>query len=137
MSALVWETPTGGYAVPAGPERAPARRRHLAVVPAGPGEAAGASALRLTGRGRLVLTLVVVALAAVVGLVVLPGPSTSSSTTAPTRTVTVRPGQTLAEIAAHELPELSPGPAMTAIRMANQLNTTSVNAGETLVIPQS
>ena len=138
MSALVWEATPDGYAVPAGPGRdaPPSRQRHLVLVPTGAG-AGDTAGLRLTRRGRFVLAALLLGLAAVVGLVVLPGAGSSGSTTAPTRIVTVLPGQTLSEIAARELPSLSAGQAMTAIRVANALNTTSISAGETLVIPQT
>ncbi len=138
MSAVVWETPRSGHAAPARPERAAPARPHLVLVPTGPG--AGEltpSGLRLTRRGWVVLTLVMLAAAAVIGLVVLPGSGASGAGAAPVQTITVRPGQTLTQIAADELPGLPAGQAITAIRVANELNTTSISVGQTLVIPRT
>jgi hypothetical protein len=138
MSAVVWQTPRIGYAAPAGPEPAVPARGHLVLVPTGPwvGERTS-SGLRLTRRGRVVLTLVMLAFATVIGLFGLPVPGASDAGAAAVQTITVRPGQTLAQIAADELPGLSAGRAITAIRLANELNTTSISAGQTLVIPRT
>ena len=73
-------------------------------------------------------------MAVAVGGFALTGPSAPAPST---HTVTVRPGQTLSQIAAAELPGLTPAQGMTAIRVANELNTTTISAGETLVIPQT
>ncbi len=74
------------------------------------------------------------AVAVAVGGVAVSGPSAPAPVT---HTVTVQPGQTLSGLAASELPDLSLAEAMTAIRVANALNTTTITAGQTLVIPQT
>ncbi|WP_022926199.1 LysM peptidoglycan-binding domain-containing protein [Serinicoccus marinus] len=87
--------------------------------------------LRLTRRGRLALTTttsLVVALVAwsMLGLL---GPAGASSS------IVVEEGSTLSEIAAQELPEVPLSQAITSIQRANSLSTTSVAAGQQLVIP--
>ncbi len=140
MSAVVWEG-RSGYAAPAPSGRRPGRageparrehRSHLVLVPSG--AAATGGGLRLTRRGRLALAALFVVLAIAVGGFAISGPSVPAPVT---HTVTVRPGQTLSGLAATELPGLSLGEAMAAIRVANQLNTTTITAGQTLVIPQT
>ncbi|WP_141631137.1 LysM peptidoglycan-binding domain-containing protein [Mobilicoccus pelagius] len=53
----------------------------------------------------------------------------------PTHSVTVRPGQTLLEIATEELPMVPTEAAALRIRLANGLNSSVVMAGQSLVIP--
>lgn len=88
-------------------------------------------ALRITRRGRLAatssLTLVVaLVIASVIGLL---GPAGASSS------VVVQPGMTLSQIAAEQLPDVPLSQAVTDIQRANQLSTTSIAAGQELVIP--
>ncbi len=45
------------------------------------------------------------------------------------------PGQTLSEIAAAQLPDLSVSNGIVAIQVANELNSAQVSAGQHLVIP--
>ncbi|WP_066637039.1 LysM peptidoglycan-binding domain-containing protein [Serinicoccus hydrothermalis] len=111
-------------------------RRHLRLVPTPtPGmpvaRATPARALRLTRRGRLALTTttsIVVALVAwsMLGLL---GPADATSS------VVVERGTTLSQIAAQELPDVPLSQAVTSIQRANSLSTTSVAAGQELVIP--
>ena len=54
----------------------------------------------------------------------------------PAKTVTVAPGQTLSEVAAAELPELSISDGIVAIQLANRLSTAQVSAGQQLTIPR-
>lgn len=89
--------------------------------------------MRITRRGRLVVTgtvtlLLAVGVAALVGSVLPAGASTAE-------TVVVQPGQTLSQIAATELPELSLDSAIVQIQLANDMNTLQVQAGQTLEIP--
>ncbi|HMM97242.1 LysM peptidoglycan-binding domain-containing protein [Phycicoccus sp.] len=129
MSAIAWEPAELGH-----PHSAAPRRPHLVVLPGG-GEAAvsGGGALRLTARGRLVL-LVLAALL----VTVLLGLRGQGSATAlePDHVVFVGAGQTLSEIAAHELPQLSMSEGVLAIQLANDLSTAQVSAGQELVIPR-
>lgn len=125
MSAIAWEHP-GSIA--------PAPQRPRLVVIAGGGEGAEPEAgLRLTARGRLVLlVLAAVVLAGVLGLRATGG----AGATEPAHTVTVDSGQTLSEIAAAELPDLSVDQGIVAIQVANRLSTARVSAGQQLVIPR-
>ena len=75
------------------------------------------------------LALVVVALLGGVGI-------RGAGAAEPTRTVTVAPGQTLSEVAAAELPELSISDGIVAIQLANRLSTAQVGAGQQLTIPR-
>lgn len=125
-----------GLAAPVGlsPRGLPSRRRHLRLV----GEQervaprrARRGALRITRRGRLALTstvglVVALVAASVLGLL---GPAGASSS------VVVQPGMTLSQIAAEQLPGVPLSQAVTDIQRANSLSTTSVAAGQELVIP--
>lgn len=128
MSALEW-SPTGlGYA------GAPAQRRpHLVVLPGGAGQSAPAGPVRITRRGRLALLGLAVALVVAVGLMGMRGAGAAE----PLRTVTVPAGQTLSEIAAAQLPDLSISQGILAIQIANKMSTAQVSAGQQLVIPRS
>lgn len=106
-------------------ERAPAWRAGAA------GSAPGRS-LRLTRRGRLTLTLA--STGVVAALVATMGGLVPAFGEAPAREVVVRPGQTLSQIAATELPDLPLDRAIVQIQLANQLNTLQVHAGQTLQI---
>ena len=117
---------------------APGRRGHLRLVGAGEPalpQAQRASTrpttLRLTRRGRLALTTtaaLVVALVAV-SMIGLLGPAGA------TTSVVVEPGSTLSQIAAEQLPDMPLSQAITDIQRANRLSTTSVAAGQELIIP--
>ena len=87
--------------------------------------------LRLTRRGRLAVTATTtLVLAAVIwSLVGLLGPAGA------TTSITVERGTTLSQIASEQLPELPLSRAVTAIQRANDLSTTSIAAGQELVIP--
>ena len=116
----------------------PGRPRHLRLVgeeDRRPSRAARrrlrAGGLRLTRRGRLAITATTgLVLAAVIWSVVgLLGPAGASTS------VTVERGETLSQIASEQLPELPLSRAVTAIQRANSLSTTSIAAGQELVIP--
>ena len=109
----------------------PARARHLVSVPTGdavPTPTKGE--LHLTRRGRLAITLGTLALATVTGAGIAFG-----GTAATPDEVVVEPGQTLTSIAAVELPGMATDAAIAEIRSANQLSTSHIHAGQTLVIP--
>lgn len=88
--------------------------------------------LRLTRRGRLTLTLASTSVAA--ALVATMSGLVPAFGEAPAREVVVRPGQTLSQIAATELPGLPLDRAIVQIQLANQLNTVHVQAGQRLQI---
>ena len=127
MSALEWSPADIGYVGSSAP-----RRPHLVVLPGG-AQPAVAGPVRITRRGRLALLGLALAIAAVVGLMGMRG----AGAVEPLRTVTVPAGQTLSEIAAAELPELSISQGILAIQLANQMSTAQVSAGQQLVIPRS
>jgi LysM repeat protein len=88
-------------------------------------------ALRITRRGRLALTssltlVVALVVASVIGLLGPAGATTS---------VVVEPGMTLSQIAAEQLPDVPLSQAIVDIQQVNRLSTTSVAAGQELVIP--
>ncbi|NYF97072.1 LysM peptidoglycan-binding domain-containing protein [Janibacter cremeus] len=115
------------------PAARPARTRHLVSVPTG--EAAPTAtkgAVRLTRRGRLTMTVATLALASVAGA----GVAFGGQAAAPEQ-VTVETGQTLTSIAALEMSGVPTDDAITRIRQANDLSTSHVHAGQTLLIPAS
>jgi hypothetical protein len=128
MSAIAWDPAEAGHA-PA----LPTRPRLTLIEGGGAAEPSGAG-LGLTRRGRLVvLVLVALAVAAVLAVTGTGG----AGADVPERTVTVLPGQTLSEVAAAELPELSISEGIVALQLANSLNTAQVSAGQELVVPRS
>lgn len=137
MSAVAWDpahiggSPFDdaglGYAGRSAP-----RRPHLVVLPGGGQGGAATSGALITRRGRLALLSLVVALAAVLGMVGLRGAGAAEQV----RTVTVGAGQTLSEVAAAQLPDLSLSQGILAIQLANSLSTAQVSAGQELVIPR-
>ena len=135
MSAIVLEAVRQPHTEePAGSQ--PTGRPRLVLVPTGPEAARAARAarppMRLTRFGRLVVTLLVAGVVSVLG-VGLAGQLASA--TGEPRTVTVRAGQTLSGIAARELPELSTAEGVVELQIANALSTTSIHAGQQLVVP--
>lgn len=87
--------------------------------------------LRLTRRGRLALTSTVAFVVAglLMSMIGVLGPAGA------TTSVVVEPGMTLSQIAAEELPDLPLDRAITDIQRANRLSTTSIAAGQELLIP--
>ena len=125
-AAVAWElAPTPG--------RMPSRpvRPQLRLV--GPGERAFVPDTRLTRRGRLLITLVVSAAAMALAV----GIATSVSAAAPQidHATMVFAGQTLSEVAAAQLPGLPINEAVARIQLANDMNTSQVHAGQSLLIP--
>jgi hypothetical protein len=130
-SAGVWDPGYDGG--PARVRPSTPRRPQLLVLPGGgEGGAAPVGAVRITRRGRLALLSLAVALAAVLGAVGLRG----AGATEPLPTVTVGAGQTLSELAARELPQMSISDGILAIQLANDLSTAQVRAGQELLIPR-
>ncbi len=126
MSAIAWSPEARPVALPARP--------HLTLIEGGGGVPEAGGGLRLTARGRALLLLLATALvAAVVALTGVGG----AGAVEPERTITVRPGETLSEIAARELPGMSVSEGIVAIQLANRMSTAQVGAGRDLVIPAS
>ncbi|WP_256795410.1 LysM peptidoglycan-binding domain-containing protein [Terrabacter sp. Ter38] len=132
MSAIVLEAVRQPHTEEPARSR-PTGRPRLVLVPTGP-EAARAARppMRLTRFGRLVVTLLVAGVVSVLG-VGLAGQLASA--TGEPRTVTVQAGQTLSGIAARELPELTPAQGVVELQIANALSTTSIHAGQQIVVP--
>ena len=119
MSAQVLSFPTAP---------APVQRPRLVLVP----QIAPEPKYRLTRRGRIVVAFLVAAVVAVLALAV--GGQLASAAGEP-RTITVEAGQTLSEVAAQELPQLTIAEGIVEIQLANNLPTSHVHAGQTLVVP--
>lgn len=106
----------------------PAARPRLVLVP----QPVPEPAYRLTRRGRLLVALLV---AVGVSLLALVLAGQLASAAGPPRSITVEAGQTLSEIAARELPQLPITDGIVELQLANNLSTSHVHAGQTLVIP--
>jgi hypothetical protein len=135
MSAIVLEAVRQSHTeVPA--RSLPTGRPRLVLVPTGPEAARAARVarppMRPTRFGRLVMTLLVAGAVSLLG-VGLAGQLASA--TGEARSVTVQSGQTLSGIAARELPELSTAEGVVELQVANALSTTSIHAGQQLVVP--
>jgi hypothetical protein len=127
-AAVAWELAPAPVGVPTRPGRV-----RLVSVPCGDAVAKGPAApLRVTRVGRLLVTLAVTA--AVVALVVALVPGGASGTVIDHST-TVQRGQTLSEVAARELPQLPVRDAVARIEVANDLSSSQVHAGQSLLIP--
>lgn len=120
------------------PGRMPSRTARPQLRLVGPGERAWVPATRLSRRGRLLITLMVSAAALTLAVVL----ATSVSAAAPqidapqiNHVTTVSVGQTLSEVAAAHLPGLPINEAVARIQLANDLNTSQVRAGQSLLIP--
>lgn len=109
-------------------------RPRLTLVPtgaeAGPRELE--RTMRLTRFGRLLVTLFV-ATALVATVVTVAGSFAGAS--GPGQTITVEVGDTMSQIAAERLPDLSIPDGVVAIQVANALSTSEIHAGQSLVIP--
>lgn len=116
---------------PASRQGTPCRPR-LVSVPTGPavdGPAGVRRRLRPTPLGRLVVLVVVAGLVTGLAFTAIGGGG------GPARTITVEPGQTLSQIAATRLPAVPVDDAVARIRLANNLPSAQVQAGQRLVIP--
>lgn len=104
------------------------------------------SELRLTRRGRLVLSVLTL-LALLTALTLLAGPATGGATAmaslpgfggdgpAATHRITVRPGETLWEIALRTAPGVDPRETVEEILRLNALDSAAVPAGSVLLLP--
>lgn len=136
MSTATLDHPVLALPAALRPGRQVARPSHVRLVDAQAVPAPRAArrrALRITRRGRLALTssltlVVALVVASVIGLL---GPAGATSS------VVVEPGMTLSQIAAEQLPDVPLSQAISDIQQANRLSTTSLAAGQELVIPSS
>lgn len=134
MSTATLDHPVLALPAALRPGRAARRPSHLRLVePSAPTAARQTRrrAMRITRRGRLALTssltlVVALVVASVIGLLGPAGATTS---------VVVEPGMTLSQIAAEQLPDVPLSQAIVDIQQVNRLSTTSVAAGQELVIP--
>ncbi len=125
MRAISWEPLPETSAAPT---RGP-RPRHLSVVP--PSTRVRRAGVRLTRRGRAALGATAVATAATIGIVLAaPAPALTVD-----HAVTVRPGQTLSQVAAEELPGMPLGQAVVELVELNDLPGVQVAAGQILQVP--
>lgn len=117
------------------PVQVPVRRPRLVVIAGGAGHdgerTLAATILSIPRWVRLAITLSV--LAGVLSLVL--GVGGAGAATAPLGDVQVRPGQTLSEIARAEMPGLPTAEAVARIQLANNLPSSQITAGQTLLIP--
>ena len=127
-AAVAWDVAPAPVRVPARPARP-----RLVSVPCGDEVVTPPSApLRLTRTGRLVITMTVVLAAVAIAVAALSG---GASATGVDHSTTVRSGQTLSQIAAEQLPALPIADAVARIQVANDLTSSEVHAGQTLLIP--
>jgi LysM domain len=95
--------------------------------------------VRLTRRGRLVLVLVVTLLAVLAGLTLGHGSSLAASgapsSHASRHTVIVAPGQTLWALASRVAPHQDPRLVVANIEAINHLTSSTVQAGQRLLVP--
>jgi LysM repeat protein len=92
--------------------------------------------LRLTRRGRAVVLGLLVLLASVASAVLFTTASRAAGDpAAPAPTITVRPGETLWDIAAEATPHRNGWAAVDEIRRLNHLGGNDVQAGQILVLP--
>ncbi len=91
--------------------------------------------LRLTFAGQAVVVIVAALVVFVLALAVVRVASPSAAPAATVATVTVERGQTLSQLAATHLPQLSIAEGVAQLRLANGLNSSNIEAGQRLVIP--
>ena len=97
----------------------------------------------LTARGRFIVRVIATALAAVLALgvlgfgkdVAIAALLNASMNTVASHSVVVKPGETLWQIAARELPGADTRDSVARIRTMNALEGRSIQAGQTLAIP--
>lgn len=109
----------------------PAPRPRLHLVPSPVEVPARSTGVRLTRRGRVTVILA----AALIVLIALGSWASSLGGSVSATTVTVQPGETLSQIAARDLPELSVAEGVARIQLANNLSGTEIGAGQSLTIP--
>jgi hypothetical protein len=127
-AAVAWDVAPAPVRVPARPVRP-----QLTSVPCGDALVERPAApLRLTRAGRLVITTTVLVALVALALALFSG---GASATVIDHSTTVQQGQTLSEVAATQLPGLPIADAVARIQVANDLTSSEVHAGQTLLIP--
>lgn len=91
--------------------------------------------LRLTFAGQALVVIVAALVVFVLALAMVRVAAPSAAPAAPVATVTVERGQTLSQLAATHLPQLSIAEGVAQLRLANGLNSSNIEAGQRLVIP--
>jgi Tfp pilus assembly protein FimV len=97
------------------------------------------TAVRLTRRGRLMIVLAAMALMVLAGVVLGHGSSQAAgrgSVAATSRTLTVKPGDTLWSVAARIAPHSDPRLVVADIESRNHLAGAAVRAGQQLRVPR-
>lgn len=88
--------------------------------------------MRLTSFGRLVVSVLA---AIVLALLLSTYAGSLASASGDAEEITVQAGQTLSEIAAKHLPDLSIRDAVVELQILNGLSTSHIHAGQTLRVP--
>jgi hypothetical protein len=127
-AAVAWDVAPAPVLVPGR-----AAQPRLVSVPTGKDAVAAPGApLRLTRTGRLAVTTAVLVTLVAVAIALLSG---GASATVIDHSTTVQSGQTLSQIAVAQLPGLSMADAVARIQVANDLTSSEIHAGQTLLIP--
>lgn len=126
-AAVAWDVSFAPEGVPVRPARP-----QLVSVPCGDDASAPAVRLRLTRAGRLALTTAVAVAVLAIAVATWSG---GASATVIDHSTTVRAGQTLSQVAVEQLPQLSMADAVGRIEVANNLTSSDIHAGQTLLIP--
>ncbi len=110
-------------------------RPTLQLVPGSRGDGSrrtGRPLVRVSRFGRLALTLVAATMLSALASILL---GVGAADAGIDHRVVVHSGQTLSEVAAAELPQLSLAEGVAQIQLANGMNTSQVHAGQELAIP--
>ena len=131
-AAVAWDVAPAPLRVPVRPARP-----RLVAVPCGPqaqeqAPVAPSTSLRLTRAGRLAITATVAAVVLLLAITMFSG---GASATVIDHSTTVTSGQTLSDIAVRELPQLPVADAVARLQVANDLTSSNIHAGQTLLIP--
>lgn len=130
-AAVAWDLTPAPARVPGRPSRP-----RLVLVPTGDAiPAPTAAPLRITRAGRLAVTLAVAAALVALAVTLWGGGDAAAAVPAADHATTVQAGQTLSQVAVEQLPGLPISEAVAQIVLANNLPSTQVHAGQTLVIP--
>ena len=131
-AAVAWDVAPAPLRVPVRPARP-----RLVAVPCGPqaqeqAPVAPSTSLRLTRAGRLAITATVAAVVLLLAVTMFSG---GASATVIDHSTTETSGQTLSDIAVRELPQLPVADAVARLQVANDLTSSNIHAGQTLLIP--
>lgn len=130
-AAVAWDLTPAPARVPGRPSRP-----RLVLVPTGDAIPAPAAApLRITRAGRLAITLAVAAALVALAVTLWGGGDAAAAVPVADHATTVKAGQTLSQVAVEQLPGMPISEAVAQIVLANNLPSTQVHAGQTLVIP--